>query len=64
MTDIEIRIKNKVKHIENRIINLVNRETNRQEKDDAGVYIPTSQDAIIRLKALKECLEIVRSESL
>jgi hypothetical protein len=62
MTDIELRIKNKVKHIENRIINLINREKNRREKDAAGVYIPTSQDAAIRGKAFEECLKIVRSE--
>ena len=43
----------------NRIKVLLEIESNRQEKDKAGIYIPTNMDAMIRKKALEDCLKIL-----
>ena len=43
----------------NRIKNLLEIESNRPEKDKAGIYIILNIDAAIRKKAFEDCLTIL-----
>ena len=48
--------------IAERIQNLINCTDNIPEKDNAGIITAAGIDYTVRMKALKECLKIVKDE--
>ncbi len=51
-----------IQNVIKRISDLLVMEEDRPERDSAGVCIPQNMDSVIRKKALKQCLQIIREE--
>lgn len=45
-----------------RIEYMLSMEVNIKQKDDAGIYVPANVDAAVRVKQLKEVLDILKRE--